>query len=175
MQLVELAADVSALAVRQRVEGRLVPVVRQRPDLRRVGVGQRELEAYGRAAPRGARVDGLRLDEQRQVSDDFKRDASGPTGLGPDGLFVLRAPIGSRGEAIDRRGVVPVDRATVLDRDVLRRWRPGAADEEEQLDRRRDERGSPDRDHFRRFSSRALRLYRATDLLRRGKDDGGSI
>src|SRR5881397_2456344 len=86
------------------------------------------------------------------MSDDVQREASGRTNLGPDGLFVLRAPIGSRGEAIDRRGVVPVDRATVLDRDVLRRWRPGAADEEEQLDRRRDERGSPDRDHFRRLS-----------------------
>src|SRR2546428_2508726 len=122
MKLVELAKDASALAVRQRVEGRLVPVVRQGPDLRRVGVRQRELEAYGRAVPREARVDGLRLHEQRQVSDDFQRETSGPTDLGPDGRFVLRAPIGNGGEAIDRRGVVPVDRATVLDRDVLWRW-----------------------------------------------------
>src|SRR3989454_12140629 len=152
MKLVELAKDLGALAVRQRVEGRLVPVVRQGPDLWRVGVGQRELEAYGRAVPREARVDGLRLHEQRQVSDDCQREAGGPTDLGPDGLLVLRASIGGGGEAIDRHGVVPVDRATVLDRDVLWRWRPGAADEDEQPDRRRDERGSPDRDHFRRPS-----------------------
>src|SRR2546427_12149904 len=79
MKLVELAKDLGALAVRQRVEGRLVPVVRQGPDVGRVGVGQRELEAYGRAVPREARVDGLRLHEQRQVSDDVQREASGPT------------------------------------------------------------------------------------------------
>src|SRR5207249_9732473 len=32
VQLVELTADVGALAVRQRVEGRLIPVARKRPD-----------------------------------------------------------------------------------------------------------------------------------------------
>src|SRR2546425_12461591 len=121
MQLVELAKDLGALAVRQRVEGRLVPVVRQGPDLWRVGVGQPELEAYGRAVPREARVDGLRLHEHRQGSDDVQREASGPTDLGPDGLLVLRAPIGSAGEARDRRGVLPVDRGTELYLDVLRR------------------------------------------------------
>ena len=160
VQLVELAEDLGALDVRQRVEGRLVPVARQRPDVGRVGVGQRELEAYGGAVPREARIDGLRLHEQRQVSDDVQREASGPTDLGPDGLLVLRAPIGSGGEAIDRRGVVPIERATVLDRHVLGLWRPGAADDEEEEEEeeeqqpnpRRDERGSPDRDHFRRLS-----------------------
>src|SRR2546427_78128 len=72
-------------------------------------------------------------------------DALNRTGIAPPQSRTSRQPppsftsskvscpstTGSVREAIDRRGGGPVDRATVLDRDVLRRWRPGTADEEE--------------------------------------------